>query len=325
MAHAAPDIRPITLAEIEAARERIAGTIARTPLVKLETGAAGQAIYLKLENLQPINSFKLRGAANAVASLPAERRSRGVWTISAGNAGQGVAFAARRAGVPCTVVTIDTAPATKVERMRSLGATLVRASFDACWEAMDRREFPGMDGTFIHPFDDHDFIAGNATIGLEILEDLPNVAAVIAAIGGGGLICGVASGIKARNPNVLVFGAEPETAAPGALSFQNGVASKFDAWQPTFVDGAGGKSVFPRMWQRFKDIVDGSIVVTLDETKRAMRTLAEKARVIAEGAGALSTAAALSGRVAVDGPVVAVVSGGNIDLAKFCELIASVS
>jgi threonine dehydratase len=325
MAHAAPDIRPITLAEIEAARERIAGTIARTPLVKLETGVAGQAIYLKLENLQPINSFKLRGAANAVASLPAESRSRGVWTISAGNAGQGVAFAARRAGVPCTVVTIDTAPETKVERMRSLGATLVRASFDACWEAMDRREFPGMDGTFIHPFDDHDFIAGNATMGLEILEDLPNVAAVIAAIGGGGLICGVASGIKARNPNVLVFGAEPETAAPGALSFQNGVASKFDAWQPTFVDGAGGKSVFPRMWQRFKDIVDGSIVVTLDETKRAMRTLAEKARVIAEGAGALPTAAALSGRVAVDGPVVAVVSGGNIDLAKFCELIASVS
>jgi threonine dehydratase len=162
-------------------------------------------------------------------------------------------------------------------------------------------------------------------MGLEILEDLPDVEVVIAAIGGGGLICGVASGVKALNPNVRVFGAEPETAAPGALSFANGAASKFERWQPTFVDGAGGKSVFPRMWQRFRDIVDGSIVVSLDETKRAMRTLAEKARVIAEGAGALPAAAALSGRVQGEGPIVAVVSGGNIDLAKFFELIASVA
>jgi threonine dehydratase len=288
-------------------------------------GPAAREIYLKLENLQPINSFKLRGAANAVAMLPHERRSRGVWTISAGNAGQGVAYAARQAGIPCTVVTIETAPDTKVERMRALGAKLVRASFDACWAAMERREYPGVDGTFIHPFDDDDFIAGNATMGLEIIEDLPSVGVVIAAIGGGGLISGVASGVKALNPNVRVFGAEPETAAPGALSFATGIASKFDAWQPTFVDGAGGKSVFPRMWDRFKDIVDGSIVVTLDETKRAMRTLAEKTRVIAEGAGALPAAAALSGKVEAAGPIVAVVSGGNIDLAKFFELISSVA
>jgi threonine dehydratase len=325
MAQTPADVRPITLQEIEAARERIAGTIARTPLVRLEMGPAAREIYLKLENLQPINSFKLRGAANAVAMLPHERRSRGVWTISAGNAGQGVAYAARQAGIPCTVVTIETAPDTKVERMRALGAKLVRASFDACWAAMERREYPGVDGTFIHPFDDDDFIAGNATMGLEIIEDLPSVGVVIAAIGGGGLISGVASGVKALNPNVRVFGAEPETAAPGALSFATGIASKFDAWQPTFVDGAGGKSVFPRMWDRFKDIVDGSIVVTLDETKRAMRTLAEKTRVIAEGAGALPAAAALSGKVEAAGPIVAVVSGGNIDLAKFFELIASVA
>jgi threonine dehydratase len=325
MAQTPADVRPITLQEIEAARERIAGTIARTPLVRLEMGPAAREIYLKLENLQPINSFKLRGAANAVAMLPHERRSRGVWTISAGNAGQGVAYAARQAGIPCTVVTIETAPDTKVERMRALGAKLVRASFDACWAAMERREYPGVDGTFIHPFDDDDFIAGNATMGLEIIEDLPSAGVVIAAIGGGGLISGVASGVKALNPNVRVFGAEPETAAPGALSFATGIASKFDAWQPTFVDGAGGKSVFPRMWDRFKDIVDGSIVVTLDETKRAMRTLAEKTRVIAEGAGALPAAAALSGKVEAAGPIVAVVSGGNIDLAKFFELIASVA
>jgi threonine dehydratase len=322
MAQTPAEIRPIPLREIEAARGRIAGTIARTPLVKLEMGAAGREIYLKLENLQPINSFKLRGAANAVAKLPHDRRALGVWTISAGNAGQGVAYAARQAGIPCTVVTIETAPDTKVERMRALGATLVRASFDACWEAMERREFPGVDGAFIHPFDDDDFIAGNATMGLEIIEDLPNVGVVIAAIGGGGLICGVASGVKAINPNVRVFGAEPETAAPGARSFATGIASKFDAWQPTFVDGAGGKSVFPRMWDRFKDIVDGSIVVTLDETRRAMKTLAEKARVIAEGAGALPAAAALYTKIEAKGPIVAVVSGGNIDLAKFCELIA---
>jgi threonine dehydratase len=324
MAQIPAGVRPIGLKEIEEARARIAGTIARTPLVKLELGPAEREIYLKLENLQPINSFKLRGAANAVAKLPHDKRARGVWTISAGNAGQGVAYAARQAGIPCTVVTIETAPDTKVARMRALGAKLVKASFDACWEGMERREFPGVDGTFIHPFDDDDFVTGNATMGLEIMEDLPSTAVVIAAIGGGGLITGVASGVKARNPDVRVFGAEPETAAPGALSFANRAASSFDAWQVSFVDGAGGKSVFPRMWLRFKDIVDGSIVVTLDETKRAMRMLAEKARVIAEGAGALSTAAALSGKLEPGGPIVAVVSGGNIDLAKFSELIESV-
>jgi threonine dehydratase len=317
-----PPIRPIGAAEIEAARARIARTILRTPLVKLQSGASGPEIYLKLENLQPINSFKLRGAANAVACLDPARRSIGVWTISAGNAGQGVAYAARQAGVPCTVVTIETAPETKVERMRALGAKLVPASFDACWEAMERRTFPGVDGTFVHPFDDDDFIAGNATMGLEIVEDLPEVRTVIAAIGGGGLVTGVALGVRARKPQVTVFGAEPETAAPGAASFAAGKASPFPQWRATFVDGAGGKSVFPRMWERMRPVVDGSIVVTLEETKRAMRVLAEKARVIAEGAGALSVAAAL--RCKADaGPIVAVVSGGNIELATFCELIGA--
>ncbi|MBV8149501.1 MAG: pyridoxal-phosphate dependent enzyme, partial [Candidatus Eremiobacteraeota bacterium] len=194
-----PAPKPIAIEAIEAARVRIAGTILRTPLVKLET-VQGPEIYLKLETLQPINSFKLRGAANAVATLAPERRKLGVWTISAGNAGQGVAYAARAAGVPCTVVTIETAPATKVERMRALGARLVPASFDACWEAMERRSFPGVEGTFVHPFDDDDFIAGNATMGLEIVEDLPQVETVITAIGGGGLIAGVASGVRARKP-----------------------------------------------------------------------------------------------------------------------------
>ncbi|MBV9496655.1 MAG: pyridoxal-phosphate dependent enzyme [Acidobacteria bacterium] len=321
MPTAAPPVRPITLDEIRSARERIHGVITRTPLVRLRHGIGdAPEIWLKLENLQPINAFKLRGAANAVALLQPEERSKGVWTISAGNAGQGVAYAAREAGVPCTVVVIETAPETKVERMRALGAKLVKAPFDACWQAMEAREFPGVEGTFVHPFDDSDFIAGNATLGLEILEDLPQVKTVVTAIGGGGLIAGVGSAIRALAPHVRILGAEPETAAPGARSFDAGSPQQFDGWQASFVDGAGGKSIFPRMWERMHGVVDGSVVVTLDEVRHAMRVVAEKARVIAEGAGALGVAAALSGR-AGEGPIVAVVSGGNIDLKKFGELV----
>ncbi len=320
MSATAPPVRAVTLDEIRAARERISGVITRTPLIRLLHGVQGAPeIWLKLENLQPINAFKLRGAANAVALLPADERSKGVWTISAGNAGQGVAFAAREAGIPCTVVVIDKAPETKVERMRALGAKLVKAPFDDCWRAMDERRFPGVEGTFVHPFDDHDFVAGNATVALEILEDLPNVKTVIAAIGGGGLIAGIGSAMRALAPDVRVLGAEPETAAPGAKSFAAGSPQEFEQWQASFVDGAGGKSIFPRMWERLRDTVDGSVVVTLEEVKAAMRLVASKSRVIAEGAGALSVAAALKEQ---EGPVVAVVSGGNIDLGKFCELIA---
>lgn len=317
----APPVRPVTLEDIQAARDRIRGVATRTPLVQLRHDLPGvPEVWLKLENLQPINAFKLRGAANAVALLAPEERSKGVWTISAGNAGQGVAYAAREAGVPCTVVVIETAPDTKVERMRALGATLVKAPFDACWNAMEQRAFPGVEGTFVHPFDDHDFIAGNATMALEIYEDLPSVKTVISAIGGGGLIAGVASAMRAIAPHVRVLGAEPETAAPGAMSFEAGGPQVFSAWQASFVDGAGGKSIFPRMWERMKDIVDGSVVVTLDDVKAAMKLVASKTRVICEGAGALGVAAALQQS---EGPVVAVVSGGNIDLKKFCEIVTS--
>lgn len=316
----APPVRPVSIEDIRAAAERIRGTITRTPLVRLLHGADHPEIWVKLETLQPINAFKIRGAANAVAQLSAAEKAKGVWTISAGNAGQGVAYAARQAGIPCTVVVIETAAETKVDRMRALGAKLVQAPFDACWQAMDERAFPGVEGTFVHPFDDHDFVAGNATLGLEILEDLPQVDCVITAIGGGGLISGVGSAIRQLAPQVRVLGAEPETAAPGALSFEKGGPQEFGAWRASFVDGAGGKSIFPRMWDRMQGRVDGSIVVTLEETRAAMRILAEKTRVIAEGAGALSVAAALSGR-AGKGPIVAVVSGGNIDLKKFCELV----
>ncbi len=313
-------VQPIALAAIEAARARIADVVVRTPLVRLELGPGQPDIRLKLENLQPINAYKLRGAANAVAMLEDEQRRRGVWTISAGNAGQGVAYAARRAGVPCTVVAIETAPASKLERMRALGARLVLAPYEVCWKALEERSYPGVEGTFIHPFDDDNFIAGHATMGLEILEDAPDVAAVIAAIGGGGLITGVGSAIKAKNPNVAVLGAEPETAAPTALSFSAGSPQVFAEWKASFVDGAGGQSVFPRMWQRMKPVVDGIIVVTLEQTRAAMRLMAEKSRIIAEGAGALPLAAALTGK-AGNGPIVAIVSGGNIDLEKFAGLI----
>jgi threonine dehydratase len=315
-------IRPISLSDIRAARERIAGTIVRTPLVRLELGPDFPDIRLKLENLQPINAYKLRGAANAVAMLSEADRAKGVWTISAGNAGQGVAYAARKAGVPCTVVAIETAPAAKLERMKALGARLVLVSYDGAWKALEDRAYPGVGGTFVHPFDDHDFIAGHGSMGLEILEDAPDTAAVIGGIGGGGLITGVGSAMKALKPSVKVFGAEPETAAPAALSHRMGSPQVFKDWQASFVDGAGGQSLFPRMWERMKPVVDDYIVVSLDETRRAMRLMAEKARVIAEGAGALPLAAALTGR-AGNGPIVAIVSGGNIDLKKFAELVTA--
>jgi threonine dehydratase len=314
-------VRPIQLSDIKRARERIVKMIVRTPLIRLEIGPEFPDIRLKLENLQPINAYKLRGAANAVAALSDADRKRGVWTISAGNAGQGVAYAARAAGVPCTVVVVETAPKSKLERMKALGATLIPVPYEIAWKALDERSFSGVGGTFIHPFDDDDFIAGHGTMGLEILEDAPDVAAVIASIGGGGLITGVASAIKALRPETKIFGVEPETAAPAALSFEKGSPQGFPNWKSSFVDGAGGQSMFPRMWERMKPIVDGYLVVTLEDTKNAMRLLAEKARVIAEGAGALPVAAALSGK-AGKGPIVAIVSGGNIDLQKFWELIS---
>src|SRR6185369_5896213 len=260
-------VRPIELADVRAARERIAGTILRTPLVRLELGPDFPDIRLKLENLQATNAYKLRGAANAVALLSESERERGVWTISAGNAGQGVAYAARQAGVPCSVVVIETAPESKIERMRALGATLVPVSYDVAWKALEERSFPGVEGTFVHPFDDHNFITGHATMGLEILEDAPDTAAVIAGIGGGGLITGVGNAVKPLKPSIKVWGAEPETAAPVALSLAKGSPQAFTDWKASFVDGAGGQSVFPRMWARMKPLIDGSIVVSLDETR----------------------------------------------------------
>jgi len=315
-------IKPIPLDAIRAARERIAGTIVRTPLLRLERGGRRPDIYLKLENLQPINAYKLRGAANAVAMLSADERSHGVWTISAGNAGQGVAYAARQAGIGCTVVAIETAPKSKLDRMRALGAKLVLTSYQGAWEALENRAYPGVEGAFIHPFDDDNFIAGHGTMGLEIFEDLPDVAVLIASVGGGGLIAGVGTALKSLCPSVRVYSVEPETASPMARSLAAGAPQEFPDWKASFVDGAGGRSVFPRMWERMRPVIDDSLVVTLEETRQAMKTMAETCRVIAEGAGAMPLAAALAGKTGNEGPIVCVVSGGNIDLPKFCELVA---
>ena len=313
--------RNIPAGLIAESRQHVYEAAIRTPLVRLNFDGPAE-IYLKLENLQPIGSFKIRGAYNAVRLLPEEQRRRGVWTVSAGNAAQGVGLAARKVGVPCKVLVMDTAPAAKLEAVRRLGATIVQASYDECWKALEERSHPAMDGTFVHPFEDDEFIAGNASAGLEILEDLPDVDCVVAAFGGGGLSCGIAAALKEHGATARVFAAEPETAAPLAYSLAVGSAQYFPDWKSTWVDGCGGKSVFPRMWQLAHHLLAGSIVCTLEEIRQAMRLVAERNHVIAEGAGACAVAAGLSGKCGT-GKIVCVVSGGNIDLAKFSELIDS--
>ena len=313
-------VRDIPAGMIDDARKHVYEAAVRTPLVRLNYDGPAE-IYLKLENLQPIGAFKIRGAYNAVRLLPEEQRRKGVWTVSAGNAAQGVALAARKAGVPCKVLTMDTAPAAKLDAIRRLGADLVQTSYDECWKALGARSHPAMTGTFVHPFEDDEFIAGNATCGLEILEDLPAVDAVVAGFGGGGLSCGIAAALKEKGSKAKVFGAEPETAAPLAASFAAGSPQKFPEWKATFVDGCGGKSVFPRMWDIAHHLIAASIVVTLQEVRQAMKIVAERNHIIAEGAAACAVAAGLSGKCG-SGKVVCVVSGGNIDLSVFSQLMA---
>jgi threonine dehydratase len=294
----------------------------RTPLVRLYVDDAPAEIWLKLESLQPIGSFKLRGAWNAIRRLSPAAMKDGVWTVSAGNAAQGVAFAARRAGVPCSVMVMDTAPATKIKAIDALGASIVRVTYDEAWRTVEAHGSDRMRGHFVHPFDDDDFIAGNATAGLEILEDLPDVDAVVASLGGGGLLGGIGSVMRALRPGVRVIAAEPETASPLATSLARGEPSYFDGWTASFVDGAGGKSVLPSMWPLLRAVVDESVIMPLADVAAAMRYAADRVHVIAEGAAGCAIAAALSGR-AGRGKVVAVVSGGNIDLSRFAELVGA--
>jgi threonine dehydratase len=293
----------------------------RTPLVRVQVDGPAADLYLKLEVLQPIGSFKIRGAYNAVRQLPPERLAEGVWTVSAGNAAQGVALAANKVGARCSVMVMDTAPDTKIRAIERLGAAIVRATYDECWRTVESHKSDRMHGHFVHPFDDDQFIAGNGTVALEILEDLPDVDAVIAPIGGGGLLAGIGTVMRELRPSARVYAAEPETAAPLAASLAAGRPVYFDNWKASFVDGAGGKSVIPTMWPLLANL-SGSVVVSLDEVAAAMKLVAERARIIAEGAAGCAIAAALSGR-AGSGKVVAVVSGGNIDLSRFASLVGA--
>lgn len=314
-----PELEPPTLDEVRAARARIAGVATRTPLVRLNVEDAPAEIHLKLENLQPIGSFKLRGAGNAMAVAGPAALARGVCTASAGNMAQGVAWCARQQHVPCTVVMPDHAPRTKQAAVERLGARAIKVPFDAWWQTLVDRRYPGVEGVFIHPVSDRAVMAGNGTIALEILEDLPDVDAVVIPFGGGGLSCGIASAVRALRPQAKVYACEVETAAPLYAAIQAGGPAPID-YRPSFVDGIGGKGVLAEMWPLARRLLDGSLVVSLEAVASAIRTLAERNRVVAEGAGAAPLAAALSGR-AGGGKVVCVVSGGNIDLAPLALIL----
>jgi len=314
-------VRQISIDAIRDAARHVYRAAIRTPLIRVDIPGApdGLELYLKLEVLQPIGSFKIRGAMNVLRQLAPSELAGGVWTVSAGNAALGVAYAARQAGVPCSVMVMDTAPAAKVDAIHRLGASILPVTYDEAWETVERHGSDRMRGCFIHPFDDDRFIAGNATLALEILEDLPDVDAVVGSVGGGGLLSGVVSTANALRPQMRVVAAEPDTAAPLAASLQAGRPVYFDGWRASFVDGAGGKSVLETMWPLLRQ-VRGSVVVTLDEVAKAIRAIAERAHVIAEGAGGCAVAAALTGRAGT-GKVAAIVSGGNIDLARLFEII----
>ena len=319
-----PTLAPPSLDQIEAARGRIAGTVLRTPLVRLFVD--GPEIWLKLECLQPIGSFKLRGATNAMRRLAAEspeRLAKGVYTASAGNMAQGVAWGARALGIPCTVVVPDSAPATKLAAIERLGARIDKRPFDAWWRVIAEHGDAHMDAAFIHPFADQDVMAGNGTIALEILEDLPNARAVLVPYGGGGLACGIAAGIHSAwpMPRPAVFACEVNSASPLDAALRAGGPTP-TSYTPSFVDGIGSKRVADEMWPLALTLLEASLVVPVGAVADAIRLLVERNRIVAEGAGAAAVAAGLSGQ-AGEGPLVCIVSGGNIDVGRLVEILSS--
>ncbi len=309
-----------TLEAIRQAQTTIAGAAIRTPLVQLNAPDIPAEIYLKLENLQPIGSFKIRGAANAMAHISPEALAKGVLTASAGNMAQGVAWQARKLNIPSTIIAPETAPQTKIEAIKRLGGRPIQVPLETWWQTFVDRAYPGIEATFVHAFDDPRVMAGNGTIGLEILEDLPDVDAIVIPWGGGGLACGIAAAVRALKPNCRLYAAEVETGAPLAASLAAGEPQVVE-FQPSFVDGIASKTVFPQMLQRAQTLLDGSLVVNLEQVAAALRLLAERNRIIAEGAGACPVACALSGQAGA-GKIVCIVSGGNIDLSKLCDLLA---
>lgn len=315
-----PRTLSVTIHMVEAARARVSGSVLRTPLVPLDFHESPGEVFLKLENLQPTGSFKVRGVVNALALAGPETMRRGVYTVSAGNMAQALAWQTQRLAIPCTVIVPDNAPETKLEGIRRFGAKIVKLSFSEVWNVVVEHGYPPLEGSvFVHPFSDERMIAGNGTIGLEILEDLPDVDTVIVPFGGGGLATGIATAIRARRPETRVYAAEPETASPLAASFAAGSAQEVRR-VPSFVDGIGAISVLPEMWELARILLHGSVVVSLREVVSAVRLLVERNRIVAEGAGAASVAAALTGRGG-SGKVVAVVSGGNIDSSKLAVIL----
>jgi threonine dehydratase len=310
----------IPLTSITRARETLAGVAVRTPLVRLRLEDAPAEIYLKLECLQPIGSFKIRGALNAMAEAPAGALAKGVVTASAGNMAQGVAWGARERGLPCTVVVPDTAPRAKLDAIERLGGRILPVPFEDWWRAIETSQHPGAEGYFVHPVLDDGVMAGNGTIGLEIFEDLPDVDAVLVPWGGGGLTCGIASALKQQRPGARVIAVEPETGAPLTASLPAGESRSVD-FSASFVDGSGSRALLPKMWGLAQELVDGAVSVSLDETATSVRLLAERAHVVAEGAGGLALAAARAGHGGT-GKVVCIVSGGNIDASRLTQILA---
>jgi threonine dehydratase len=311
----------IELAAIEAARERIADVAVRTPLVRLRIDDAPAEIYLKLETLQPINSFKIRGAANAIRSAPPDTLSQGLLTASAGNMAQGVAWVARELGLSATIAVPEHAPEAKLAAIKRLGGRVLPMAYEDWWQAIVTSRIEGMDGLFVHPVQDEGVMAGNGTIGLEVLEDLPDPDAVVIPFGGGGLTVGIASAVKALSPQTKIYTAEPETGAAFSAAFAAGEPVEIP-YEASFVDGSGSRRVLDTMWPRLQPLVDGAFAVPIADAADTVRRLAERIRVIAEGAGALAPAAALAGRAGT-GKVVCIVSGGNINLAKLAEILTA--
>lgn len=307
------------LARIEKARLTITGAAMRTPLVPLNVDGTRSSIHLKLENLQAIGSFKIRAAAVAMARVSPDDLARGAVTASAGNMGQAVAWEARRRGIPCTVVVPDTSPQRKLDAMRQLGARIISVPFDVWWATLGARSYQGVDGVFVHPFDDEAVMEGDGTIGLEILEDLPDVDSILVPWGGGGLSTSIAAAVRAVKPECRVFAVEVDGAAPLKASLDAGKPVEVD-YRPSFVDGIGSKTVFPNMLRLAQELLAGSMVTTADETARAVRVLMERNRVVAEGAGAAPVAVALSGALEAE-RIACVVSGGNIDAHKLTKIL----
>ncbi|HTY41771.1 MAG TPA: pyridoxal-phosphate dependent enzyme [Thermoanaerobaculia bacterium] len=312
-------LAPPALEEIRAAERRLRGFCLRTPLLRLESDGPSE-ISLKLENLQPIGSFKLRGAGNAIAVASPDSLARGVSTASAGNMAQGVAWNARRLGIPCTVVVPDHAPRAKLDAVERLGGRFIKLPVDRWWQVLVDHGYPGLEGLFVHPVADPAVVAGNGTIGLEIVEELPDVDAVLVPWGGGGLSCGIAAAVRALRPAARVFACEVETAAPLSASLAAGRPVGVD-FVPSFVDGIGARGLLPEMWPMAQELLAGSLVVSLAETAAALRRLASRARVVAEGAGAVPVAAALA-HGELGRRVVCVVSGGNIDADRLAAILA---